>query len=208
MKPQISILLPNLRTPNNNGALKICLETLVDNTTVDYELIIESVEARRDIYPVCNSMAERARADWIVFHNSDVFMAPGWAEAFLEAADPLAIVTGVIVECGAVGVASANICKDFGKLPGNFRRYDFEEWVADVQPLPPGDGWYFPSLHNRQAFLDIGGFNPEWGSFPTTPCDIIYWNQWRDAGNEIRHVRSYSYHLQHYCAIAHNPNRS
>src|SRR5574341_1383807 len=72
LKPQISILLPHLRNPINDRALHVCLECLMDNTDVDYELIVEAVSVRRDIYPVCNSMAYRANADYIIFHNSDV----------------------------------------------------------------------------------------------------------------------------------------
>jgi hypothetical protein len=184
----------------NNEALKVCLECLVDNTTVDYELIIESVQKPRDIYKVCNEMAERAVSDWIVFHNSDVFMAPYWAESMLQAAAEDAIVTGVIVECGAIGVAPVNIGRNFGMLPSTFRREDFERFVAEHAPFPAGEGWYFPSLHPREAFVGMGGFDLSKGYFPKDPLDIIYWNSWRASGGKIKHVRSYSYHLQHYCS--------
>ena len=80
-RPQISIIIPHLREPQNDKALQIALACILDNTDLDYELMVEAVATRRDIYPVLNNMAQRARADWIVFSNSDVFFAPGWASA-------------------------------------------------------------------------------------------------------------------------------
>ncbi len=127
--PAVSVLLPHLRQDVNDRALAICLQTLVDNTDVDYEIIIEAVAERRDIYTVCNSMAQRANAKWVVFHNSDVFMAPGWAKPMLEAAQPNRIVAGIIVECGAIGVNILNHHRNFGMTPETFDRTAFERWV-------------------------------------------------------------------------------
>lgn len=197
IRPALSVLIPHLREPENDRALAVCLETLVDNTGVDYELIIEAVATRRDIYAVCNSMAARANADWIVFHNSDVFMAPGWAEPMLEAAAPERIVAGVIVECGAIGVNVLNHHRDFGMTPEAFRREAFETWVREAPEVPAGDGWYFPSLHHRETFLAFGGFDTTCGVFPA-PLDAMYWDRWRAAGREVRRVESFCYHLQQY----------
>lgn len=198
IKPLVSVLIPHLREPENDRALQICLQTLVENTSVDYELIIEAVASRRDIYPVCNSMAQRAKADYIVFHNSDVFMAPGWAEPMLFEANPDTIVAGVIVECGAIGVATANVWLDFGMTPDSFDRPGFERWVREIGHVPAGDGWYFPSLHPRQAFLDMGGFDSSRGGFMVQPSDEDYWNAWRAAGKRVVRVPSFCYHLQNY----------
>lgn len=195
MKPAFTILLPHLREPNNDAALKICLDCIVSNTSVNYELIIESVAERRDIYRVLNKMAERASTKWIVFHNSDVFVAPGWAEPLLAAADETKIITGVIVECGAIGVNVLNHHRNFGMTPETFRRGEFERWVKETPEIPDGDGWYFPSLHNRHSFLDMGGFDTHLGTFPD-PLDIDYWNRWREAGYGVRRVPSFCYHLQ------------
>lgn len=195
----ISVLIAHKHEKANDAALKVALDTIVDNTVHDYELLIDSTTPA-NVYQVYNQLAVRASAPYIVFTNSDVFFAPRWDIPMLVAADPDAIVTGVIVECGAIGVATANVHRDFGMRPQTFRRKEFEEWVEKEQPLPPGDGWYFPSLHNRQAFLDMGGFDLTKGTFPTEPLDILYWNTWRERGGIIKHVRSYCYHLQHYCA--------
>lgn len=196
----MSILIPHLRQNENDKALKVCIETLVDNTGVDYEIIVEAVAERRDIYPVCNSMAERAKADYIVFHNSDVFMAPGWAEPMLAEAAPDKIVAGVIVECGAIGVATVNVHMNFGMTPETFRRAEFEKWVAETPVVPSGEGWYFPSLPPRENFLACGGFETHDGGFPHKPIDIDYWNKWRALGKHVVRVPSFCYHLQQYSA--------
>jgi len=147
-------------------------------------------------------MAERANADYVVFHNSDVFMAPGWAEPMLAIAAPDVIVAGVIVECGAIGVASENVHLNFGMMPGTFRRDEFEKWVAETPIVPPGPGWYFPSLHPRLTFLECGGFDTRDGGFPKHPIDTDYWNKWRGLGNKVIRVPSFCYHLQQWSTLS------
>jgi hypothetical protein len=197
---ELSILIAHKHEPTNDAALLVALQTIVENTGPDYELLVDTTTPA-GVYATYNKLALQATAPYLVLTNTDVFFAPGWAEAFLEVADPNAIITGVIVECGAIPVAAANVEKNFGMIPQTFRRYEFEEWVAKEQPLPPGNGWYFPSLHHRAAFLQSNGFELSLGEFPTTWLDKIYWQDWILRGGEIRHVRSYSYHLQAYSDI-------
>ncbi len=98
MTPAISIIIPHLRNADNDKALKVAVDCIIDNTDIDYELIVESVATRRDIYPVLNNMVHRARGEWLVFSNSDVCLAPKWASGFYDCRDKDTIVTGVIVE--------------------------------------------------------------------------------------------------------------
>lgn len=195
IRPAISILIPHLRESANDQALRICLDCIASNTSVDYELVIEAVQTRRDIYEVCNRMVDKASAEWVVFGNSDVFMAPGWAEPMWEARQPDRIVTGVIVECGAIGVSHLNVHRNFGMTPAAFNRSAFERWVGEVWPMPGGEGWYFPSLHHRETFLAFGGFDLSKGGFPA-PLDSDYWDRWRASGRQVQRVASYCYHLQ------------
>lgn len=198
--PDVSILLPHLKEPANDTALKIALDCIVSNTGMDYELIIEAVETRRDIYRVLNMMAERAQGTYIVPHNSDVFVGPGWLEPLYAVRDANAIVSPVLVECGAIGVAPVNLPKDFGKTPQTFRREAFEEWVragGEMPGVPDGARrWYFPSLLPRRTFLDMGGFDTARGYFPNDPVDIWFWDKWEASGKHFRHARSFVYHLQ------------
>lgn len=196
----ISILIAHKHEATNDEALKIALDMIVSNTVHDYELLVDTTTPT-GVYGAYNRLAERASAPYVVFTNSDVFLAPGWDAAMLEEATPSVIVTGVIVECGAIPVAAANVEKNFGMTPQTFRRQAFEQWVAEEQPLPEGEGWYFPSMHYRRWFLEQGGFDVSRGEFPEVWLDKFYWDYWRACGFGIRHVRSYSYHLQCYSDI-------
>lgn len=202
-KPLFSILLPNLRNPSNDAALQVALDCLVANTTLNYELLLESVAERRDIYSVLNHMAERALTDWLIPFNSDVFASPGWAEPLWEARDVNTIVSPVMVECGAIPVNDLNLERDFGRTPETFRRAEFEQWVAAGggwrDDWRDGDAaWFFPSLIERDRFLSLGGFDTTQGSFPLSPLDVFFWDKWRERGGKFRRVKSWIYHLQNY----------
>lgn len=196
--PLVSILLPHLRTPENNKALAVALDCLATNTGLDYELIIEGVEERRDIYAVLNKMAANARCDWIIPFNSDVFVAPGWLEPIWANREPDTITSPVMVECGAIGVNILNVHRNFGYTPETFRRVDFERWVSGGGEMPAGErAWFFPSLLNRETFLRQGGFDTSQGEFPYH-LDMIFWNKWEADGLKFKRVRSFVYHLQQY----------
>lgn len=196
--PALSILLPHLRTPANDAALNVALDCIVANTGVDYELIIQADAERSDVYTICNDMAARAAAEWIVFSNSDVFFAPGWAPPLLALAATNTIVAGTLVECGAIGVNERNIHKDFGMRPETFQRAAFEDYVSEKPTPPDGFGWFFPSLHHRNTFLSYGGFDTLRGGFPT-PLDSLYWDRWLAMGHKVvRAPGSYAYHLQNW----------
>jgi GT2 family glycosyltransferase len=172
----------------------------VANTGIDFELVLESVAERRDIYRVLNNMAMRAIGDWIIPMNTDVFVSPGWSEPLVEAADLNTIISPVMVECGAIGVHERNLQRDFGMTPDAFRREEFEQWVntgAEWLGWIDGDwAWFFPSLLPRLRFLDLGGFDTRKGSFPLEPLDIDFWLHWQAQGGKFKRVRSWVYHLQ------------
>lgn len=202
-QPLVSILLPHLRNPSNDAALRVCLDCLVANTGLNYELIVESVEERRDIYSVLNQMAERANSEWLVFWNTDCFAAPGWLEPLYNLRDIHTIVSPVMVECGAIPVNDRNLERNFGRTPETFRRAEFEawaqaggDWKPDWQELE--ESWYFPSLISRYSFNFLRGFDTHLGSFPTEPVDIYFWDKWRASGRKFRRVRSFIFHLQAY----------
>lgn len=199
-QPHVSILLPHLRNTENDKALRVCLDCLIANTGMNYELLLEGVAERRDIYRVVNDMATRANSDWLIPFNSDVFAAPNWLEPLWAAREVYTIVSPVMVECGAIPVSDRNLERDFGRTPERFRRTEFEAWAA------AGGGWrdewqdgqrawYFPSLINRHAFLSAGGFDTSRGAFPD-PLDTWFWDAWERGGGRFQRVRSFVYHLQ------------
>lgn len=201
-EPLVSILLPHLRNPSNDAALRVCLDCVVANTDINYELIVESVAERRDIYGVVNRMAEKARTDWIIPLNTDVFVSPGWITSLWELRDPETIVTPVLVECGAIPVNERNLERDFGRTPQTFARSDFELWTRLGGGWKDGwnvdaESWYFPSILNRNAFIGLGGFDTSIGGFPD-PLDMDFWLLWELNGGKFKRAHSYVYHLQAY----------
>lgn len=208
MTPVVSVLLAHKRERENDKAVQIALSTLVDNTDVDYEILMRSVAEYQDCYAVYNEMAEYAKGEWLVFHNSDTFVAPRWASEMLKAATPDAIVGCVLVECGAIGTARQNVNMDFGRTPDTFQREAFERWAAAQYPQTfqnPGYGdtaadragiWYWPCMQQRQAFLDSGKYGMAQG-WPY-PNDIEYFNKWVAGGKRLVKAPGYIYHLQKY----------
>jgi len=197
---RLAVLIAHKHQAANDAALAVALDCLVRHTRTDYELLVDSTTPACP-YRVLNTLVRQTAAEWIVFSNSDVFMAPGWDEPLLEQAAPQRIVTGVIVEPGAIGVNILNHQHNFGMTPERFDRAAFERWVAETPETPAGAGWYFPSLHHRETFLDFGAFDTTLGHFPA-PLDAIYWDRWLAAGREVVRAQSYSYHLQQYSSEA------
>jgi hypothetical protein len=199
----ISIILPHLRNTDNDKALRIALDTLVTHTDMDYELLLEAVAERRDIYPVVNSMAEQATTDWLVFWNSDTFASPNWIRPLWDARAVNTIVSPVMVECGAIPVNDKNLERDFGRTPETFRRGEFEAWVSAGGEWrehwrEDQQAWYFPSLMNRNRFLAQGGFDGTRGQFPENELDMFFWETWAANGGQFKRVKSWIYHLQAY----------
>lgn len=200
ISPPISILLPHLRNPSNDAAVRIALDTLTAHTDMDYELMVEAVAERRDIYAVLNRMARRALGEYIIPWNSDVYASPNWSAPLWALRDPQTIVSPTMVECGAIPVNDLNLERNFGRTPETFRRADFEAFVQAGGGWRDDwrDGeqsWYFPSLINRRAFLDIGGFDTSRGGFPDS-LDMYFWETWEKSGGKFQRARSWVYHLQ------------
>ncbi len=192
----IAILIAHKHDPENDKALAIALDCIVRNTRNDYELLVDT-DTPGCPYRLLNRMVDQTSAEYVVFSNSDIFFAPGWDVPMINAAAPDVIITGVVVEPGAIGVNVLNHEHNFGMTPDTFDRATFEQWVVDGSEIPDGDGWYFPSLHNRQEFLALGGFDLSRGTFPE-PLDTYYWQRWREGGRRVQRVKSFSYHLQQY----------
>lgn len=194
----LSILIPHKHTPENDKALAIALACLAANTRADFELMIDA-ETPADPYVVLNSMAARARGEYLFFSNSDIFVGPGWDEDLLRRAAQDTIVNATLVEPGAIGVFVDNMTRDFGMTPDTFRRAEFEEWAArlDLSDYPSGEGFVYYALINRTQFLGRGGFDTSRGSFPE-PLDSYFWKDWKKSGLRIERAYSLVYHLQNY----------
>lgn len=98
-----TVLLPHKRNPGNDRSLSVCLDCLFANTVNDFRLNIDAAYDQ-PLYPRINAMVEAATTEVCVYWSSDIFAAPGWDDAMLQAWSPNTIVTGVLVEPGMIGV--------------------------------------------------------------------------------------------------------
>jgi hypothetical protein len=191
----ITVIIPHKIMPENDKALLLNINALMQNSCSVLEIIIDTTLG--DPYVIYNESAKIARSNIIVFTNSDVIMAPDWDRPFIDHMQDNAILTGYLVEPGNVGVALENIDKDFGKTPDTFDRNAFESFAmgSDKPAIKEQRGWYMPCAFKRDWFIGTGGFDTS-VPFPH-PSDIAFWNKCvRELGTKLLRVNSFAYHFQ------------
>lgn len=194
--PKMSIIIPHKPRPSNDKALMLALQSIIEGTTYDYELIIDNT-VPGDPYTIWNKLAHSASGEILVFSNSDVVFAHEWDRFLVEHCSNNTIVTGYIIEPGNIGVAPINIARNFGKHPDSFDRVAFEAFVSKhgAPEMKEERGWYMPCAMDRAWFISTGGFPTDLG-FPE-PNDIKFWNRCKaEYGTKFLRVKSYSYHFQ------------
>lgn len=199
MTSQITICIAHKHTKLNDAALRIALDCIVTNTVNDYALLVDTTTPE-DPYAVYNRLAKQALTPYLLFTNSDVFLAPKWDVAMLEAATPETIVSGVLIEPGTMSVAPNNVAQNFGKTPETFDRAAFEAYRPDKIPNTPG--WYMPALYPRELFVMLGGFDTGRGAFMEEPIDKFFWEVWTANGFTFKRAAdSRAYHLQNWSRL-------
>lgn len=199
MAPRFSIIIPHKSTFQNDRALSLNLDMLVKNTRDNnFEIIIDTTYPK-DPYKIWNEASRNARANVLVFSNSDVLMGPDWDDGLVDYAQPNSIVTGYLIEPGNVGVAVENIQCDFGRTPDSFDRVGFEGFARQLYRQKPvcaeQRGWYMPCAVDRDWFLSTGGFDTTLG-FPN-PNDILFWERCiHELGTKLLRTNSIAYHFQ------------
>lgn len=189
--PDVSILIPHYHSDTGARALKAILPVLVDNTTLNYELVIRAHREREFI--AWNDMARHAAAEWLILAVSDQFVAPGWDVALWSEREAHTIVTMNVVESGYYPTPDFSLVQDFGRTPETFERAAFEAWVSDAPPAPDFEAWAFPWLIHRDAFLGFGSFPLH--RLDSQMTEMYFWQDWKLAGNAVKRVNGYAYHL-------------
>jgi len=147
-----SIVVPYLST--SKTILK-CKHFLKKYTLNPYELI--EIVDNVDVYDAFNRGVQQANYDKVLLLNDDMYVSPNWDEYYIKYHTPELILTGILVEPGAISVSDKNICKNFGTEPDTF---DEEEFVNFAKNLPSEDeiihdlkGWYMPIMFNKNTFI-------------------------------------------------------
>jgi len=198
MTAALTIILPHKRNKGNDAALRIALDCLYANTVNDF-ILISDAAYDQPLYPRVNAMVEQATTEMICYTTSDTFVAPGWDVPMCDAFAPDVFLTGVVVEPGAIVPHWENVHKDFGRKPETFDRAAFEAWCASGGIVPNGIGFPAPFVFPRAGFLAHGGLDEtgltcDHDGF--TCADLALFDRWTAAGNRVRRVRSFFFHLQ------------
>ncbi|MBK9735164.1 MAG: glycosyltransferase [Saprospiraceae bacterium] len=188
---KFSILIP---TWNNLEMLKICVSSILKNSSFSHEIIIhvnEGIDGTWDWVKengysythstqnvgVCyamNAMAKLATTDYILYINDDMYVCPAWDvflnDAIKEAGNPYFYFSATMIE----PFGNKNKCAitpfNFGISPETFKEAALLEFIKTVEK---GD-WYGatwpPSIVHRKLWDEVGGysvaFSPGFGSDP------------------------------------------
>jgi len=195
----ISIIFPHHISEEQNRVLELNLKMIKENTVGEYEVLYLANNGRRDlVYEGWNMLAKVAKYDRLLWHNTDLLLAPGWdAPIYKSDADWICL---RVVECGAIGVDGAMINADFGRMAATFHRDEFESFVkkegVDKPDFESGFVWYCPSVLKRDRFLEAGGFNND-PPFPERAHDIDFRLKVEKLGWKFQiSNHSWAYHLQ------------
>ena len=195
----ISVIFPHALNPENDRVLELNLRMLKENTTCEYEVLYLANMNRPDlVYEFWDWGIRHANYELILWHNTDIVMAPGWNESVIQCKD-LADWIGIeLVECGAIGVHPNNIHKDFGRMAETFSRRQFEQWAYDYGQNRPtyrkGFTWYSPSVWKKSWYIEMGGFD-YLKSFPH-PNDSEFREKVEKNGCQFITVNEFAYHFQ------------
>ena len=194
----ISIIFQHANNPENNRIFELNLKMLKENTTCEYEILSLWNDKRPDlVYKFWDWGIRNAKYDLILWHNTDIVMAPGWNERVITYKDKADWIGIELVECGAIGVHPNNIHKDFGRTAETFDRKGFESWANSLQgwaAYRDGFCWYSPSVWKKDWYIKMGGFDLD-KPFPH-PNDSAFKEKCERAGTKFIVVNSYAYHFQ------------
>lgn len=198
MIPEISIVVPSLHCESGKRTLRTFTQCIIDNTTNGYELLISShvEESGTDAITYLSSVA---RGKYVAIICDDIYVAPGWDVAFLEAVEPDTLLIGSLIESGSTTVHECNVKIDYGHTPETFKREEFEKCAAIMAPLKPDTAlryWGFPWFVERELFAKRwAAENIKGDTIKELAGDFFFWRHWLDDGLKVKRANSWAYHL-------------
>ena len=155
----------------------------------------------RDVYGMFNLGASKAKEDWILFFNDDMYFPPAWdvLESFIF--KDRDVITFNVVEPGYVDVSEKNLKKDFGQTIETFDKAGFDNFCNGIFFdrnksffCQPGLGWYMPVLFPKKLFNDFGQY-PTYPPFPY-PNDVQFFEVLKRNSVDFYQIYSCIYHFQ------------
>lgn len=182
-QPQVSILIPSW---NNLGQLKLCLEGIAEHSALPHQVIVHVNEGKDGtadwlesqqveytfsaenigICTALNRAYTKARADYIIYLNDDMFVLPDWDRHLLEALDQVdpdtpAYASGTMIQ--PYSICSSAIVADYGNDVDAFER---DRLLKDLQAgVFERDDWsgatWPPSCVHRRWWDLVHGYSEE-----------------------------------------------
>jgi hypothetical protein len=189
---KFSIILPYL---SRSRSINLCKQLLQKNTINEYELI-EIVDSN-DVYDCYNEGMRIAKTDMVIMMSDDMYVSPGWDVNYCKYHKPDLILTGFLVESGAIAVSHLNLEFNCGLTPETFDYEKFLSYVSEYNHLEEiyydQKGWYQPIAFNRNTFVPF----PNEIKFPHAANDITLIDEiLPNLGFKFAKVKSFVYHLQ------------
>jgi hypothetical protein len=199
---EFTVVIPHLRTPHADRALKVCLERLYATSTLDFALWVWAHQ--EEPYYAYNLGAELAETRYVLFLSNDHFLAPGWDTALMSLAKPDALITMKLAECPIYPVYQAHTEIDFGRSPETFDVSAWEAWAGKNEDARSAEiSWAFPYLVPRAVFLKLGGFKKyPAGSDNWRITDMLFRRSWEDSGLAVERANTWVYHLNGWTSIS------
>ena len=214
---KFSILIPSW---NNFEILKICVDSIIKNSSVKHQIIIHINEGNDGTFDwvkknnftfthskqnvgVCyamNAMAKLATTDYILYMNDDMYACPDWDKYLIEAIekqkDDYFYFSSTMIEPTKTNNKCVIAPFNFGVTPETFKETELLNFIKTTQK----EDWYGaswpPSVVHRNIWDKVGGYSveysPGFGSDPDFSMKL-----WQAGVREYKGVgKSLVYHFQ------------
>lgn len=208
----ISVVIPTYENPK---MLNLCLKSLVENQTLNNQIIVvvDGDHGQNDevlkSYPKVSALRFKdnqresrahnfgvygATNEAVLILNDDNVASKDWDVRLLDHYHPTTVVTPNQIE-PRPSIFQSFVHKDFGTNADNFQYDAFQEYAQSISSTRISvDGRTFPFMFPKKMFMAVGGFDM---TFPY-PCmaDWDLFLRWELLG--VRFKRIFSTHFYHF----------